>query len=55
MNTEKPVINAISVKIELTKAQKRHAKQYAKKHGYSFQWWLGSLVKEELKKDIDTP
>lgn len=50
MNTEKPVTNTVSVKIELSKKQKTLAKQYAKKQGYSFQWWLGSLVKEELKK-----
>jgi hypothetical protein len=55
MNTQKHVIGAISVKIELTKEVKIQAKQYAKRHGYSFQWWLGSLVREELKKDIDTP
>jgi len=52
MITEKPVINTISVKIDLTKQEKEQAKRYAKKHGYTFQWWLGSLVKEALKNDI---
>jgi adenine specific DNA methylase Mod len=44
-----------TVKIDITKDEKAKAKQYAKKQGYSFQWWLGSLVREELEKDIDTP
>ncbi|MCK9192128.1 MAG: hypothetical protein M0P10_11375 [Sphaerochaetaceae bacterium] len=40
-----------NVKIDLTKTEKYEAKKYAKNFGYTFQGWLGSLVRAELKKN----
>ena len=58
---EKPNKKINTVKINLPEEQKQLAKEFAKSHNYSFQDWLGLLVREELqrneilKKDIDSP
>lgn len=48
MNTEKSVI---SIKIAITQTEKQIAKRLAKSLGYSFQGWLGNLVKNEIKNN----
>ena len=48
LNSNREVIN---VKILLTKTEKLEAKLYAKSQDKTFQGWLGSLVRAELKKN----
>lgn len=38
----------ISIKINLTIAEKNAAVQHAKAQGYSFGGWVGNLIKEQL-------
>lgn len=41
----------VLLRVDISEKEKIYAKKMAKSKGYSFQGWLGSLVKEELKKD----
>lgn len=42
--------NVIHAKITLSETEKEKAKFFAKSKGYTFQGWLGSLVRDELKR-----
>lgn len=37
------------LKVEITDEEKNLAKMFAKKKGYSLQWWIASLIRNELK------
>lgn len=51
MKYEKDYKKIKTVKIRLNENRYQSAKSFAKKHGYSFQDWLGCLVEDELKQN----
>lgn len=48
MNLQKT--QTLNLKVVLTQDEKTIAKSLAKSKGYSFQGWIGQLIKTELKK-----
>lgn len=38
------------IKVEITKDMHQQARKYAKSKGYTFQGWVGQLIKAELQK-----
>lgn len=42
--------NTMNLRVAINEAEKREAKKIAKSKGYSFQGWLGHVVKNELAK-----
>jgi len=46
-NANKP----INVRIKLSNYEKREAKKFAKDKGFTFQGWLGNLVRKEINNE----
>jgi predicted HicB family RNase H-like nuclease len=42
--------NFTTLKVQIKPETREKAKIYAKSKGYSFGWWVGSLIERELKK-----
>jgi hypothetical protein len=40
----------LTLKVQISKYTKDEAKKFAKKNGYTFGWWIGSLIESELEK-----
>ena len=42
----------VNVRIDISEIEKQLAKRIAKKQGFTFQGWLGKLVRKELEKNM---
>lgn len=40
----------INIKVVLSPEEKDRAKSYAKEKGFTFQGWVGNLIKSEIRK-----